>query len=112
MKVQKQAVSESKSPTEKERLELVEKRVEIQRKRLEIRKEKLNMDEIIAKRSISLEEQNILLHKISELRCVLGDWTIDEERTILASEPFIAPIIVGERREIVLKKLLELIKRV
>lgn len=112
MEPQKQEISGTQKQTEKERLELVEKRVDIQRKRLEIRKEKLNMDEIIAKRNISLEEQNILLHKISELRYVLTDWTIDDERTIMASEPFISPMIAGDRREIVIRKLMELIKRV
>ena len=111
-KPQKVIAEELPQPTEKEKLELIEKRVEIQKKRMELRKEKLGIDEIILRRSIALDEQKALIDKICELRYILTDWTVDEERTIMASEPFITPIIVGERREIVTRKLMELIKRI
>lgn len=97
---------------EKERLELMEKRVEIQKKRMEIKKEKLTMDEILVRRNISLDEQKLLIEKITELRNALTDWVVDDERTIMASDPFLTPILTGERREVVIRKLIELIKRV
>lgn len=108
----KQETTSTPQQKEKERLELLEKKVEIQKKRVEIKKEQLNMDEIILRRNISFEEQKILIDKISELRYVLTDWTVDEDRTIMASEPFLTPTIVGERREIVIRKLMELIKKI
>lgn len=118
MEIQKQETPKEETPStpqhkkEKERLELVEKKVEIQKKRVEIKKEQLNMDEIIVRRNIALEEQKVLIDKISELRYVLTDWIVDEDRTIMASEPFLTPTIVGERREIVIRKLMELIKKI
>ena len=72
----------------------------------------MNIDEIIVKRNLSLDEQKTLIDKISELRRLLTDWTVDDERTIMASEPFLVPTIVGHRREIVISKLMELIKRI
>jgi hypothetical protein len=97
--------------SEKERLEIIEKKVDIQKKRVELKKEKLNADEIVMRRKISMEEQKVLIDKISELRAVLSDWTIDEERTIMASEPFLKTTIEGAQREMVLNKIIELIKR-
>lgn len=97
--------------TEKERLELVEKRVEIQRKRIELRKEKLNIDAIIERKLISFDEQKILIEKVVELRHLLSDSTIDDEKTIMGSEPFYKPTISGVEREIVNRKLMELIKK-
>jgi hypothetical protein len=47
---------EPKKQTEKERLELVEKKVEIQKKRIEVKREKLNINEIIVRREIALDE--------------------------------------------------------
>ena len=106
-----QEIAETQKQTEKERLELVEKKVEIQRKRLEIRKEKLNMNDIIERKLISFDEQKILIEKVVELRHLLSDSTIDDEKTIMGSEPFYKPTISGVEREIVNKKLMELIKK-
>jgi len=96
---------------EKQRLEIIEKKIDIQKKRVELKKEKLNINEIVLRRKVSLEEQKVLIDKISELRAVLSDWTIDDERTILASEPFLKATIEGGQREIVLNKIMVLIKK-
>lgn len=101
----------SQNQNEKERLELLDKKVEIQKKRVEIKKEQLNIDETIIKRSIGLDEQKTLIDKIESLRNVLNDWTIDDERTIMASEPFLKPLVDGEQREVVLRKMMELIRK-
>lgn len=112
METEKKELEISPFKTERDRLELVDKKVEIQKKRVEIKREKLNMDETILRRKIAVEEQRMLLEKISELRYLLSDWTVDEERTLMASEPFLTPTILGERREFVLRKLMELIKKI
>jgi len=103
---------EPKKQTEKERLEIVEKKVEIQKKRVEVKKEQLNIDEIVIRRKIALDEQRTLIDKISVVRGVLSEYTIDDEKTILGSEPILVPIIIGERRETVINKLMELIERI
>jgi hypothetical protein len=112
METLKHGIIEISKSTERERLELVEKKVEIQKKRVEIKKEKQNIDEMIFRRNISIEEQKVLIDKISELRNVLTSVTVDDERTIMASELFLTPTIAGERREAVIRKLMELIKRI
>lgn len=51
--------------SEKERLDIVEKKIDIQKKRVEHKKEKLNVDEIVLQRKVSLEEQKVLIDKVS-----------------------------------------------
>ncbi len=96
---------------ERERLELIEKRVDIQKKQYEVRKEKLNMDELKLITNIANEEQKILIDKISSLKNLLADYTIDDERTIIGSEPFLKPIVCGREKDIVMNKLIELVKK-
>lgn len=102
---------EISSISEKERLDIIEKKIDIQKKRVELKKEKLNIDEIVLRRKVSLEEQKVLIDKVSQLRSLLSEWTIDEERTVLASEPFLKPMIVGRNRLITTNKLMELISK-
>jgi hypothetical protein len=97
---------------EKERLELIDKRVEIQKKRIEVKKERLCIDELIARRNIDLMKHRQTLDNISELRNLLSDITIDPERTILGSEPFLTTTFVGEERQALKEKLMELIKKI
>ena len=56
METTNQGKIEIKKPTEKERLEIIEKKVEIQKKRVEIKKEQLNMNETVIRREIALDE--------------------------------------------------------
>ena len=97
---------------ERERLDLVEKKIGIQRKRIEIKKENLEIEENMLRRHITLQEEKAILDKISELRSLLAEWTIDSERTLLASEPFLAPAIDGQRREFLLNKITDLIRKI
>lgn len=96
---------------EKERLELIEKRIEIQKKRIELRKEKLNIEEILNKQKSAIDEQKLLLEKISELRYMLKDITIDQDKTFLGSEPFLKPVFEAGERDMITNKLLNLIRR-
>src|SRR4030042_639140 len=145
MEASENELKDQKSPTEKDKLEIIEKKVEIQKKRLEVKREKLSMGKIILEKErehleltdkqvniknkrienrraeIDIEEllinrnfesDRILNDKIFSILLSLVANTIDSERTILGSEPFFKPIIEGEKREIVLKKLIELIKKI
>lgn len=142
METVKHLTSELKRPTEKERLELVEKKVEIQKKRLEIKKEKISMSKIalekeyldlldkkvsirtkeLENKKAELDMEEILVNrnfdvdrmlndKIFSVLLTLASKTIDEDRTILGSEPFYKPLISGHNREIVIQKLIELITK-
>ena len=99
-----------KQSAEKEHLEIIEKKVDIQKKRLDIRKEKQSLKEL-DKRKIIIDEQKLLVDKVGELRYLLSDFTIDEERTILGSEPMLKCIVSGEERKMVTTKLRELLKQ-
>lgn len=94
---------------EKERLGILEQKVDIQKKRLEIWKEKMNL-EIIEKRKVEIEENRLHLDKIARLSHMISDFTIDEERTLFASEPFLKPTFTGKERNVLQTKLFELLK--
>lgn len=144
METVKHLTSEFNKPTEKERLELIEKRVEIQKKRLEIKKEKISMSKIalekekehldlldkkvsiqtkeLENKKAELDMEEIIVNRNHDVDRMLNDKifsvlislvskTIDEDRTILGSEPFYKPLISGHNREIVTKKLIELITK-
>lgn len=93
-----------------EQLFITEKKVAIRKMRIEIENEKLQLQEIEPRR-ITVDEQHILVQKVSELRCLLSDSTIDEEKTIFGSEPVYKSTIDEEERKMVKAKLRELIKK-
>lgn len=93
-----------------EQLFITEKKVGIRKMRLEIENEKLKLREIEPRR-IAVDEQYIVVQKISELRCLLSDVTINEEKTIFGSEPIYKSILDEEERKMVKIKLRELIKK-
>lgn len=144
METQTQKQTELKKPTEKERLELIEKKVEIQKKRLEIKKEKLSMSKLFfekekelldlsdkkvsirtkelenKKAKLDMEEllvnrnldaDRLLNDKIFSLLLTLYVSVIDEDRTILGSEPFKTLLLQGKRKDETLDKLMDLIKK-
>ena len=93
-----------------EQLFITEKKVGIQMMRLEIENEKLKLREIEPRR-IAIDEQHTLIGKVSELRCLLSDSTINEEKTLFGSEPVYKSILDDEERKLVKIKLRELIKK-
>lgn len=93
----------------KKKLELKEKKAEIQKLFVEIKKEKLLIEASIYNREIGIDLQKLNLYKINTLSVLLGDITVDSERTILGSEPFLIPTIGGQRREVLLDKIMELV---
>ncbi|MBN8835600.1 MAG: hypothetical protein BGO53_02220 [Sphingobacteriales bacterium 39-19] len=112
IEVEKEKLSLAKMLVEKDKefLELMDKKLAINSKRLDNKKSKIEIDDLVVNRN--LENQRLQNDKIFQLLFSLIVTTIDEERTILGSEPFYTPVIAGERREIVLKKLMELIKNI
>lgn len=52
----------------------------------------------------------IEISKVAELRRILETHHIDADRSVMGSEPFFVPIVTGKNRDIVLSKLLEIIK--
>lgn len=94
------------------RLELVDKRIEIQKKKLEVKKEKSNHTQSMEQSQLRIEEQRLLIQKISELRFLLTDFIVDDERAVIGSEPFYKPSITGLNREKITLKLMDLIGQV
>ena len=89
---------------EKEYLNFADKRLSIRNKHLENKRAKLEMEELLTNRNH--ESERLLNDKIFSLLLSLTVTVVDEERTILGSEPFYIPIIVGKRRDIALEKLM------
>jgi len=96
---------------EREQLELLEKKIAIQKMRVEIKKEEIGIEDILIKRNARIDEQKVLIEKISALIYLLDDWTIDAERTLLASEPFFKPLLSGYERAIITQKLMQLVSK-
>jgi hypothetical protein len=101
---------EAADRTETEHLEIVERKLDIQKKRLEIRKEKL-LQQGFEPRKIRVEEEKVLISKTEQLRYLLSDVAIDEERTLLGSEPIYKPTISSDENKVVRIKLMELLNR-
>lgn len=93
--------------TEKEQLDLIEKQVEIEAKKLENKKSEFDLMEnsIRSKRDFD----KMVNDKIFSVLFPLMINTIDEDRTILGSEPFYKPLLSGKNKEIAMNKLMELI---
>ncbi len=93
----------------KDRLDLIEKKVDIQKKKIEIEKEKWVIDEMMKKQASAPEEVKLLLEKVTVLKDLLAGITVDSERTILGSEPFLTPIVTDKDRQLIKNKIMELI---
>lgn len=79
----------------KEELENIKTRADIKKIQAESKKCTIDID----------------ISKVTELRQVLSTHYIDDDRTILSSDPFYVPIVTGKNRDIVLNKLIEIIKK-
>jgi hypothetical protein len=94
---------------EKELLDLKERAVSIQSKELQNIKAKNDIDEIPIERN--LEKDKLLNDKIFSVLLSLICNTINDERTILGSEPFYEPLLKEGHKEKALNKLMELINK-
>ena len=54
-----------------------------------------------------IEESEVI--KVAELRRILETHYIDDDRSIIGSEPFFVLVVTGKNRDIVLGKLIEII---
>ena len=112
LEIKKEKLSMDKMIHEKEKeyLEFADKKLSIRNKHLENKRAKLDMEELLTNRN--LESERLLNDKVLSLLFSLMVTVVDEERTILGSEPFYTPIIGGKRRDVTLDKLMELVKRI
>jgi len=94
-----------KKEQEKEDLEMIEKRADIQAKVMENDRHRMMMDrmEFRDEQELQRSAQSSVFTLLIALTCT----TVDEERTILGSEPFQTPILVGKNRDTALAKLME-----
>jgi len=97
--------------TKREKLEIREKKVDIKKKKVELQKEQLNINYLLDRKQIALDEHKMQLEKVTELRMILSEITVDPERTLLGSEPFLIPLLNETERLIVTNKMMSLIKR-
>ena len=58
----------------------MDKKIEIQKKRVDIIREKASIKEIEERNQLAIDQQRILIEKTAELRYLLSEWTIDNER--------------------------------
>lgn len=91
-------------------LEILEKKVNIQMKRLEMRNDRIALD-LLEPRKIAEANKHVLIAKISELRALLTEEIIDEERTVFGGEPINKSILEPEEKKLVKTKLRELINK-
>jgi|GEM_PF-6741394 hypothetical protein len=94
---------------EREHLDLTDKKISIKTKQLENKKTKLDMEELLAQREI--DTGRLLNDNIFSVLLSLIVNTIDDERTVLGSEPFYVPLLNGKNRDVALNKLLDLINK-
>ena len=67
------------------------------------------LDQILEGKNPEKSESRLLLDKISLLTRVLEEFTLDSEQALLKSELYFSPVVKDRDREIVTKKLLQLI---
>lgn len=95
--------------TDKETLEKRNLIADVKKKSAESENQKA-----LAKQSISDAERmqgQINVNKAEELRLLLASHIIDEDNSIIGSEPFYITTIQGKNRDIVMNKLIEVIGR-
>jgi len=95
--------------TDKETLEKRNLIADIKKKSSESENQKA-----LAKQSISDSERmqgQINVNKSEELRLLLASHIIDDDKSIIGSEPFYTSTIKGKNRDIVMKKLIEVVER-
>jgi len=109
IKREKQALDKITVEKEKDLLEITDKQAQIQGKLIENKKAELDLQ--ILKITRIIESEKLVNDKIFSVLLSLTAKSINENRSILGSEPFYEPVIKGQRRELVLDKLTELIEK-
>jgi hypothetical protein len=107
---EKLLIEKLKVEKEKDSLEVIAKIIFNKSKRIENRKAKIEVD--ILKENSIIEKQKSRIDNVFYLLFPLMVTTIDEDRTFIGSEPFHTPVITGENREIVIDKLMVLIREI
>jgi|GEM_PF-2557394 len=92
-------------------LTLHEKQADINRKEFDLETER-NYQSTIRPKQIEMDEQFMKLLAVGWLSGLLSEYTIDEERTVFGSEPFLKPAFSAENRILIEKKIMDMIKAI
>lgn len=102
----KNTITIAKRPQPKRELEMLE----VELKKIEVQERLRGMEHTQSFRPKS-EEDRLSLEKISTLNFLLMSAVVDNERTLLGSEPVYRPIYIGFEEEIIRHKVLEIVGR-
>jgi hypothetical protein len=87
---------------EKEKLEIIAQKLDNKKKRLEIAK---------AQKEFLMENKKMILDQINSLRNLITETILDEDKTILASEPKIKSVFSEDEIKKMKKKIWSLIEK-
>jgi len=87
-----------------------EKRADIELKKLEAKENTLRL-KVWEKRKLDNEDNKTNVEKMNSLRLLLESITVDEERTIIGSEPIFKPVFSENERRHIKAKMLLLMER-
>lgn len=93
-----------------------EKELSIREKELDIRKKEIELDagkfsqDTQRPKQLELDETFTRIMTISAVSALLTYKTVDEEKTLFASEPFLRPAFSAESRLLIEKKVMTLLK--
>lgn len=87
-----------------------EKRADIELKKLQVKEKTLQLDEW-EKRKLTNEDNKTNIDKINSLRWLLVSITIDEEKTILGSEPIFKSVFSDDEKQKIKSKMMLIVER-
>ncbi|MFM7233577.1 MAG: hypothetical protein ACKOZM_03235 [Flavobacteriales bacterium] len=102
----KNTLTVAKPPQPKKELELLE----VELKRIEVQERLRGMEHTQSFRPKS-EEDRLNLEKINTLNFLLTAAVVDNERTLIGSEPVYRAVFAGNEEEIIRHKVLEIVGR-
>lgn len=94
----------------KKDLDLIEQKVNIKKKEIEIKKEEYLLEKIEEER-MRIEQERVVLDKVAQLRYMLTDIIVDEEKTLPGSDLKWKPVFEQEEVELIKAKLFEMLKK-
>jgi len=94
---------------EKENLEKKNLIADAKKKNAEAENQKALSKQNVAEAERLIGQLNV--NKAEELRMLLQSCIVDEDRSIVGSEPFFTPILKDKNRDIVINKLIDVVQR-
>jgi len=88
---------------EKEKLEIIAQKLENKKKRLGI---------IEAQKQLLMTDKKMIIDQIKNLRDLITEWTLDEDKTIFATEPKFKSVFTDEEVKKLKKKIWDLLEKI